>query len=70
VISDVKLEGLGSEFRLAYRGEDLVCSAYAPAGMHNVLNAAAAAAVALYLNVPADLIAEGLVKFAGVGRPL
>jgi len=23
VISDVKLEGLGSEFRLAYRGEDL-----------------------------------------------
>jgi UDP-N-acetylmuramate--alanine ligase len=39
-----------------------------PPGMHNVQNAAAAAAVALYLNVPADLIREGLAKFAGVGR--
>jgi UDP-N-acetylmuramate--alanine ligase len=36
--------------------------------MHNVRNAAAAAAVALYLTVPADLIREGLAKFAGVGR--
>ena len=69
VISDVKLEGLGSEFRLAYRGEDLgLFQLMHPPGMHNVLNAAAAAAVALYLNVPADLIREGLVKFAGVGR--
>jgi UDP-N-acetylmuramate--alanine ligase len=33
-----------------------------------VRNAAAAAAVALYLNVPSDLIREGLAKFAGVGR--
>jgi len=36
--------------------------------MHNVRNAAAAAAVALYLNVGSDLIREGLAKFAGVGR--
>src|SRR6266705_1135091 len=69
VISDVKLEGLGSEFRFTYRGEDLgLFRLTHPPGMHNVLNAAAAAAVALYLNVPADLIREGLVKFAGVGR--
>jgi UDP-N-acetylmuramate--alanine ligase len=39
-----------------------------PPGIHNVRNAAAAAAVALYLNVPADLIREGLEKFSGVGR--
>ena len=31
-------------------------------------NAAAAAAVALYLNVPSDLIREGMAKFSGVGR--
>jgi UDP-N-acetylmuramate--alanine ligase len=69
VISDVKLEGLGSEFRLIYRGEDLgLFRLLHPPGMHNVRNAAAAAAVALYLNVPADLIREGLAKFAGVGR--
>jgi UDP-N-acetylmuramate--alanine ligase len=69
VISDVKLEGLSSEFRLTYRGEDLgLFRLLHPPGMHNVRNAAAAAAVALYLNVPADLIREGLAKFAGVGR--
>jgi UDP-N-acetylmuramate--alanine ligase len=69
VISEVKLEGLGSEFRLTYRGEDLgLFHLPHPPGVHNVRNAAAAAAVALYLNVPAELIREGLAKFAGVGR--
>jgi UDP-N-acetylmuramate--alanine ligase len=69
IISDVKLEGLMSEFRLTYRSEDLgLFRLEHPPGMHNVRNAAAAAAVALYLNVPSDLIREGLAKFAGVGR--
>jgi UDP-N-acetylmuramate--alanine ligase len=69
VISDVKLEGLGSEFRLTYKGEDLgLFKLLHPPGIHNVRNAAAAAAVALYLNVPADLIREGLEKFTGVSR--
>jgi len=69
VISDVKLDGLESEFRLTYKGDDLgVFRLSHPPGMHNVRNAAAAAAVALYLNVASDLIREGLAKFAGVGR--
>lgn len=69
VISNVKLEGLGSDFRLTFKGEDLgLFHLMHPPGIHNVRNAAAAAAVALYLNVPSDLIREGLAKFAGVGR--
>jgi UDP-N-acetylmuramate--alanine ligase len=69
VISDVKLEGMESEFRLTYKGDDLGLFRLShPPGMHNVRNAAAAAAVALYLNVGSDLIREGLAKFAGVGR--
>jgi UDP-N-acetylmuramate--alanine ligase len=69
LISDVKLEGFESEFRLTYRGDDLGMFRLShPPGMHNVRNAAAAAAVALYLNVGTDLIREGLAKFAGVGR--
>jgi UDP-N-acetylmuramate--alanine ligase len=69
VISQVALKGLASEFRLTYRGEDLgVFHLATPPGIHNVRNAAAAAAVALSLNVPADLIRAGLAKFAGVGR--
>jgi UDP-N-acetylmuramate--alanine ligase len=69
VISDIELLGLGSRFRLTYKGEDLgMFELPHPPGIHNVRNAAAAAAVALYLNVPTDLIREGLGKFAGVGR--
>ncbi|MGH9701591.1 MAG: UDP-N-acetylmuramate--L-alanine ligase, partial [Candidatus Acidiferrales bacterium] len=69
VISDVKLQGLSSEFRLAYHGDDLgLFRLPSPPGIHNVRNAAAAAAVGLALNVPADLIRAGLEKFAGVAR--
>jgi UDP-N-acetylmuramate--alanine ligase len=69
VISDVALKGLSSDFRLTYHGEDLgMFHLPTPPGIHNVRNAAAAAAVGLSLNVPADLIRAGLAKFAGVGR--
>ncbi|MBS1841262.1 MAG: UDP-N-acetylmuramate--L-alanine ligase [Acidobacteria bacterium] len=69
VISDISMEGLGSQFRLTYKGDDLgMFNLIHPPGIHNVRNAAAAAAVALYLNVPAELIREGLAKFTGVGR--
>jgi UDP-N-acetylmuramate--alanine ligase len=69
VIADVKLNGLSSEFRLKYHGEDLgLFELPAPPGIHNVRNAAAAAGVALSLNVPPDLIRAGLAKFSGVGR--
>ena len=69
VISDVKLNGLSSEFRLRYHGDDLgIFKLPSPPGIHNVRNAAAAAAVALALNVPAELIRQGLAKFSGVGR--
>jgi UDP-N-acetylmuramate--alanine ligase len=69
VISEIELKGLGSQFRLTYKGDDLgIFQLPHPPGIHNVRNAAAAAAVALYLNVGSDLIREGLAKFAGVGR--
>jgi len=69
IISDIEYQGLGSEFRLTYKGEDLgLFRLLHPPGIHNIRNAAAAAAVALYLNVPSDLIREGLAKFTGVGR--
>jgi UDP-N-acetylmuramate--alanine ligase len=69
VISDIRLLGMGSEFRLTYKGDDLgMFKLPHPPGIHNVRNAAAAAAVALYLNVATDLIRQGLANFAGVGR--
>lgn len=69
VIADVKLAGLSSHFRLKYHGEDLgIFHLPSPPGIHNVRNAAAAVAVGLYLNVPAELTRLGLEKFGGVGR--
>ncbi|GAC1700968.1 MAG: UDP-N-acetylmuramate--L-alanine ligase [Candidatus Acidiferrum sp.] len=69
VISDVILTGLGSEFKFTFRGEDLgIFRLPHPPGMHNVRNAAAATAVALYSSVPVELIREGLASFAGVAR--
>jgi UDP-N-acetylmuramate--alanine ligase len=69
VLSDVELRGLSSDFRLVYRGDDLgKFHLPGPPGIHNVRNAAAAAAVALYLNVPPDLIRAGLEHFTGVAR--
>jgi len=69
VISDIELLGLDSRFRLTFRGDDLgLFHLPSPPGIHNVRNAAAAAAVGLYLDVPADLIREGLESFTGVGR--
>ena len=71
VISDVKLEGLGQRVSASPIGRRSrhVPSA-GPPGIHNVRNAAAAAAVALYLNVPADLIRAGLAKFHRRRPPL
>jgi len=69
LIADVKLKGLASEFRLKYRGEDLgIFELPSPPGIHNVRNAAAAAAVGLVLSVPPDLIRDGLESFSGVAR--
>ena len=69
LINDVQLHGLSSEFRLTYKGEDLgLFRLPHPPGIHNVRNAGAAAAVALYLNVPVELIRQGLANFGGVGR--
>ena len=69
LISEIQLEGLASSFRLTYRGQDLgLFALHGPPGLHNVRNAAAAAAVGLYLDVPPDSIREGLSAFTGVGR--
>jgi UDP-N-acetylmuramate--alanine ligase len=72
VIKDIRLnglDGLSSEFRLSYQGEDLgIFRLPSPPGIHNVRNAAAAAAVGLALDIPEDLIRAGIAKFSGVGR--
>ena len=68
-ISEIRLNGLSSEFRLTYKGDDLgLFRLPAPPGIHNVRNAAAAASVALSLNIKPEVIRQALSRFSGVGR--
>jgi UDP-N-acetylmuramate--alanine ligase len=57
-----------SEFRIRYRSADLGRFTLRIPGRHNVLNAMAAIAVAMELEVLPDAIREGLATFSGVDR--
>jgi UDP-N-acetylmuramate--alanine ligase len=57
-----------SEFRIRYRTADLGRFTLRIPGRHNVLNAMAAIAVAMELEVKPDAIREGLATFSGVDR--
>ncbi len=65
---DVRLEGFSTSFAVQYRGERLGEITFRMPGTHNVLNALAAVAVAMELNVPFSVIQEGFREFGGVGR--
>ncbi|MEO8025934.1 MAG: UDP-N-acetylmuramate--L-alanine ligase [Bryobacteraceae bacterium] len=67
-ISDVEAGAFGSNFRLKMRGEDLGVFHLNVPGFHNVLNAAAAVAIGLEMEIPAPKIVEGLASFSGVQR--
>ncbi len=57
-----------SEFNIRYRTLDLGRFTLRIPGRHNVLNAMAAIAVAMELDVKPDAIREGLATFSGVDR--
>ncbi|MBS1828337.1 MAG: UDP-N-acetylmuramate--L-alanine ligase [Acidobacteria bacterium] len=59
---------LASEFTLRLRGKDLGSFRVGVPGPHNVLNATAAVAVGLELEVPLEKIRSGLESFSGVDR--
>ena len=61
-------ERFASEFSLRFRNEDLGHFRLNVPGEHNVLNATAAIAVALELDVPVEKIRRTLAEYAGVDR--
>jgi UDP-N-acetylmuramate--alanine ligase len=71
--ADLRITGsnaqhLGSEFQLEFRGASLGCFHVRVPGAHNVLNATAAVAVGLELEIPVKTIREALETFSGVDR--
>ena len=65
--SDIQFSGLSSRFTLHYGSLRLPVRLNMP-GQHNVLNALAASAVALSLDVAPAAIQAALARFSGVGR--
>jgi UDP-N-acetylmuramate--alanine ligase len=65
---DVRLDAEGSVFRVSAEGRDLGEVRLALPGLHNVLNALAAVAVGLEVEVGFGHVAEALAAFRGVGR--
>jgi len=67
-VADSQCDAAGSTFRLLQRGDVLGEARLQVPGVHNILNATAAAAVALELEVPFPRIREGLCGYKGVDR--
>ncbi len=67
-IEDVELSAAGSSFSIHRRGDGLGKFHLSVPGMHNVLNATAAAAVGIEMELPMEQIREGLAAFSGVDR--
>src|SRR4029079_8385900 len=65
---DIGCGHFASDFRLRYRSADLGRFHLGIPGRHNVLNAMAAVAVAMELEVKPDTIREALATFSGVDR--
>ena len=67
-VTAVKAEPMSSEFRLRHNGADLGAFRIHAPGAHNVLNAAAAVAVALELEQKPGPVREALATYRGVQR--
>lgn len=67
-ISDSAAGHMSSEFQLHWGGRNLGCFKLNVPGAHNVLNATAAVAIGLELEIPLETIREALASFAGVDR--
>ncbi len=65
---DVSLAGYSSKFKCFYQGQFLGEQRLIVPGRHNVLNALAAIALGLRLNIPFEVISAALNTFSGVKR--
>jgi UDP-N-acetylmuramate--alanine ligase len=61
-------EGMHNSFGVHFKGEDLGRFDLFVPGAHNILNAMAAIAVGMGLEIPVDLIRKGIAQFRGVDR--
>jgi UDP-N-acetylmuramate--alanine ligase len=65
---DLRFDKYTSTSTLYWDGKEIGTLRLNVPGIHNILNAMAAVAVALYLDIPAATILEALEKYTGIGR--
>jgi len=65
---DIELEGLTSHFTVVFRSEELGTIEVNAPGHYNAMNALAAVAVGLELDIPFEKIQKGIARFTGVRR--
>lgn len=65
---EVRVEGLGSEFLVMRRGQEVGPITLSIPGWHNIQNALAAVATGLELDIPFKCIQEALHEFTGIQR--
>ena len=70
IAGDIEVVGDETHFRISRRGQEMARIVLPMAGKHNVLNALAAAAIALGRGVSRDSLEEALRTFRGVKRRL
>ncbi|MBD3334189.1 MAG: UDP-N-acetylmuramate--L-alanine ligase [Candidatus Eisenbacteria bacterium] len=68
--SDLRPEGMRTHFRLRLMGKDAGAFTLNLPGLHNVLNALAAVAVAVEHEIPLETVRRALASFPGVSRRL
>ena len=66
--TDIEYRGDRTAFEVHHRGQRLGRLSFRMPGRHNVLNALAAVAVAMELEIPFEAIVEGMREFGGVQR--
>ena len=64
----IRIDGMQTNFTLMNKGKRVADLTIHVPGIHNVLNAVAACAGALYVGADPEKLAEGLGKFHGAGR--
>jgi UDP-N-acetylmuramate--alanine ligase len=65
---DLRFHHYSSTANLFWKGKEIGTLKLNVPGIHNILNAMAAIAVGLYLDIPAATILKALEKYTGIGR--
>jgi len=68
VMTEHAPEGMHNSFGVQFKGRDLGRFDLFVPGAHNVLNATAAIAVGMGLEIPVELVRKGIAQFRGVDR--